>query len=101
MLQESGELLEDIQKEIASKTRLQKKEIKDAFMDAGITSLKWDDAVYLAAGLSPTPLLQSPTLLRILERDYLATAGEWNNFCRTTAQDSQRMLSIRWTTLTI
>ena len=60
-------------------------------MDAGITSLKWDDAVYLAAGLSPTPLLQSPTLLRILERDYLATAGEWNNFCRTTAQDSQRM----------
>ena len=51
VLQESGELLEDIQKEIADKTKLQQKEIKDAFIDAGITSLKWDDAVYIAAGL--------------------------------------------------
>ena len=36
VLQESGELLEDIQKEIADKTKLQQKEIKDAFIDAGI-----------------------------------------------------------------
>ena len=78
VLQESGELLEDIQKEIAGKTKLQQKEIKDAFIDAGITSLKWDDAVYIAAGLTPTALMQSPTMLRILERDYLATA--WNHY---------------------
>ena len=90
VLQESGELLEDIQKEIADKTKKQKKEIQDAFQDAGIKALEWDDAIYQAAGLSPTPLLQSPMMLRILERDYLATAGEWNNFCRTTAEESQR-----------
>ena len=90
VLQESGELLEDIQKEIADKTKLQQKEIKGAFIDAGITSLKWDDAVYIAAGLTPTALMQSPTMLRILERDYLATAGEWNNFTRTTALEAQR-----------
>lgn len=90
VLQESGELLEDIQKEIADKTKLQKKEIKDAFVDAGINTLKWDDAVYIAAGLTPTALMQSPTMLRILERDYLATAGEWNNFTRTTALDAQK-----------
>lgn len=90
VLQESGELLEDIQKEIADKTKLQQKEIKDAFIDAGITSLKRDDAVYIAAGLTPTALMQSPTMLRILERDYLVTAGEWNNFTRTTALDAQR-----------
>nr|DAG37427.1 MAG TPA: minor capsid protein [Caudoviricetes sp.] len=91
VLQESGELLADIQKEIADKTKKQTKEIQDAFRDAGIKALEWDDAIYRAAGLSPTPLLQSPMMLRILERDYLATAGEWNNFCRTTAEESQRV----------
>ena len=90
VLQESGELLADIQKEIADKTKKQTKEIQDAFRDAGIKALEWDDAIYRAAGLSPTPLLQSPMMLRILERDYLATAGEWNNFTRTTALDAQR-----------
>lgn len=90
VLQESGELLADIQKEIADKTKKQTKEIQDAFRDAGIKALEWDDAIYRVAGLSPTPLLQSPMMLRILERDYLATAGEWNNFTRTTALDAQR-----------
>lgn len=90
VLQESGELLEDIQKEIADKTKKQEKEIKDAFRDAGIKALELDDEIYRAAGLFPTPLLQSPMMLRILERDYIATAGEWKNFTRTTAEESQR-----------
>lgn len=60
-LQEAGYLLEDIQKEIAKATNQQLSEIKSACVDAGIQTLKWDDAVYKAAGLVPTPLLLSPT----------------------------------------
>ena len=91
VLQDAGLLLEDIQKEIAEKTKEQEKEIKEAFQDAGIEALKWDHAIYEAAGLSPAPLLQSPDLLRILERDYNVTLGEWKNFTRTTAKESQKL----------
>lgn len=91
VLQDAGLLLEDIQKEIAEKTKKQEKEIKEAFQDAGIEALKWDHAIYEAAGLSPAPLLQSPDLLRILERDYNVTLGEWKNFTRTTAKESQKL----------
>ena len=90
MLQESGYLLEDIQKEIADKTKKQERELKSAFEEAGIKAIERDDAIYRAVGLSPTPLLQSPALLRILERDYNATCGEWRNLTRTTADVFER-----------
>lgn len=91
VLQDAGELLEDIQKEIADKTKKQLPEIKAAFQDAGIEALKWDHAVYEAVGLNPPPLMQSPALIRILERDYAATEKMWRNFTRTTAEESQRI----------
>lgn len=90
-LQEAGYLLEDIQKEIADKTKKQQKEIKEAMEDAGVQALQWDDKIYQAAGLSPIPLLQSPALMRIMQRNYEATAGEWRNFTRTTANEAQRL----------
>lgn len=91
VLQESGYLLEDIQKEIADKTKKQVKEIKEAMEDAGVQALQWDNKIYQAAGLSPVPLLQSPALMRIMQRNYEATAGEWKNFTRTTANEAQRL----------
>lgn len=91
VLQEAGYLLEDIQKEIADKTKKQVKEIQDAMEDAGVQALQWDDKIYQAAGLSPVPLLQSPALMRIMQRNYEATAGEWRNFTRTTANEAQRL----------
>ena len=91
VLQDAGELLSDIQKEIADKTKKQLPEIKAAFQDAGIEALKWDHAVYEAVGLNPPPLMQSPALIRILERDYAATEKMWRNFTRTTAEESQRI----------
>lgn len=91
VLQDAGFLLEDIQKEIADKTKKQVKEIQDAMEDAGVQALQWDDKIYQAAGLSPVPLLQSPTLMRIMQRNYEATAGEWRNFTRTTANEAQRL----------
>ena len=90
VLQEAGYLLEDIQKEIANKTKKQVQEIKEAMEEAGVTALQWDDKIYQAAGLSPMPLLQSPELMRIMQRNYEITAGEWKNFTRTTATEAQR-----------
>lgn len=90
VLQDAGYLLKDIQKEIADKTKKQVKEIQEAMEDAGVQALQWDDKIYQAAGLSPVPLLQSPALMRIMQRNYEATAGEWRNFTRTTANEAQR-----------
>lgn len=91
VLQEAGYLLEDIQKELSDKTKKQVKEIQEAMEDAGVQALQWDDKIYRAAGLSPVPLLQSPALIRIMQRNYEATAGEWRNFTRTTANEAQRL----------
>lgn len=91
VLQEAGYLLEDIQKELADKTKKQVKEIQEAMEDAGVQALQWDDKIYQAAGLSPVPLLQSPALMRIMQRNYEATTGEWRNFTRTTANEAQRL----------
>lgn len=90
-LQEAGYLLEDIQKDIAKATKLQQSEIAEAFEDAGVTALEYDDKVYKAAGLSPKPLTQSPELIRLMQRGYEATAYEWQNFTRTTADAAQRL----------
>ena len=89
-LQQAGYLLEDIQKEIAKYTKLQQEEIKEAMEDAGVKALEYDDKIYRDVGLSPVPLTQSPHLIRIMQRNYEATIGEWNNFTRTMAEEAQR-----------
>ena len=53
--------------------------------------MNYDDKVYKAAGLSPVPLEQSPAMIRLMERNMLATMGEWKNFTRTTANAAQRL----------
>lgn len=90
-LQQAGFLLEDIQKEIANKTKLQEKEIAEAMEDAGVRTLEYDDKIYRDVGLSPVPLLESPELMRIAQRNYEATMGEWVNFTRTIANQSQQL----------
>lgn len=90
-LQESGYLLEDITAEIAKYTKLQTNEVKSAMQDAGVKALAYDDTIYRAAGLSPVALAQSPELIRIMERNMLATTGEWKNYTATTANAAQRL----------
>lgn len=91
ILQDAGYLLEDITKELARYTKLQQKEIMDAMQDAGIKALAYDHAIYEAAGLSPLPLWESPHLVRLMERNYNATMGEWKNYTRTIAEAVQRL----------
>lgn len=89
ILEDAGYLREDLEKLIAEKTKLEIKEIKAAFEDAGVETLKYDNAIYEAAGLNPLPLRQSPYLMRLLQRGYEATQQEWFNYTRTTADAAQ------------
>ena len=91
IMQDSGALLEDIIPEIAKYTKLEQKEIKSAMEEAGIKAVEQDDKIYEAAGLSPVPLLESPQLIRLMQRNYDATLGEWDNYTRTTADAAQRL----------
>lgn len=91
ILQDAGYLLEDITKELARYTKLQQREIMEAMQDAGIKALAYDHAIYEASGLSPLPLWESPHLVRLMERNYNATMGEWKNYTRTTAEAAQRL----------
>ena len=89
-LQEAGYLLEDIQKELVKATGLMQTEIAEAMEDAGVKALEYDDAIYKAAGLSPTPLEQSPHLIRLMQSTYEATMGDWTNFTGTFATAAQQ-----------
>lgn len=91
VLQDAGYLLTDIQAEVAKYTALQQIEILEAMEAAGVENLIYDDAIYTAAGLSPTHLKQSPALIRIVQRNYKATLGEWKNYTQTTAKAAQQL----------
>lgn len=91
VLQDSGYLLQDITEELAKYTKRQEKEIKAAMEEAGVKALEYDDKIYRGAGLSPMPLTQSPALIRLMERNYNATLGEWRNMTRSTAEAAQRL----------
>lgn len=91
ILQDAGYLLEDITAELSKITNRQEKEIKAAMEEAGVKALECDHKIYEAAGLSPTPLTQSPQLIRLMERNMTATMGEWENYTRTTAEAAQRL----------
>ena len=90
ILEDAGFLLEDIQKELAKATGLMKQEIAEAMEDAGVKTMEYDNAIYEAAGLSPEPLAMSPNLIRIMQRNYEETLGEWENFTATTADAAQQ-----------
>lgn len=90
-LQESGELLEDILAELSKYTKREQQELLEAFEDAGITAMNYDDKIYKAAGLSPKALQQSPYMIRIMERNMNRCLGDWKNFTRTTASAAQAL----------
>lgn len=89
VLQEAGVLLEEIQTEIARKKKQQTEEVKEAMEEAGVEAINYDDKIYKMAGLSPVALEKSPYLIRLMQRNYDATMGEWKNFTETTATASQ------------
>lgn len=90
VLQEAGLLSEEIAEELARITGLELDEIRAAMEDAGVRTIAYDNAVYEAAGLSPAPLEESPHLIRLMQRNYEKTVGEWKNFTGTLAEAAQQ-----------
>lgn len=89
-LEEAGILRKDIIKVIQKYTKKQKAEIQKAFEDAGLEAVKADNEIYRRAGLSETALTTSPHLTRLLQRNFEATMGLWDNYTRTTADVVQQ-----------
>lgn len=85
---DSGYLLDDIQKELAKYTGYAETEIRDAMLDAGVVALEYDDRIYKQAGLTPSGM--SPYMMRLMQRNYEKTIGEWQNFTGTTATATQQ-----------
>lgn len=90
VLQDAGYLLEDVQNIIAERTGIMIEEIAAAFEDAGVKSISYDNAIYEAAGLSPQPIEKSPALIRLMQRTFEKTVGEWKNFTGTIAEAVQK-----------
>lgn len=89
MLQQSGLLYDDIIRQIAEKTDATEQQIAALFEDAAVESVTWDNEIYEAAGLSPPPLRQSPSAVRILNAEIQKTAWHLQNLTMTTATTSQ------------
>ena len=87
---ESGKLYETVLAELAAKTGQSEAVLREIFEKAGVQSLRFDDKIYTAAGLSPNPLNQSPAVLAVLQAEYNKTNGILQNLVRTTALSSQR-----------
>lgn len=90
VLQDSGILREEIEKLLAKYTGVMQTEIAEAMEDAGVKAIDFDNKIYKAAGLEALPLTKSPYLIRLMQRTYEATVGDWINFTRTTADAAQQ-----------
>lgn len=90
-LEQLGYLNQDIQKALAKATGRMQTEIAEAMEAAGVRVLQYDDNLYRAAGLNPTPIRQSPYIVRTMQAAYEQAMGEWGNATATTAEAVQRM----------
>ena len=86
---ESGAVYEDTIKKLARLTGKSEKVLKETFEQAGVKALKFDDSIYMQAGLSPLPLNLSPQMLRVLQVGLSKTNAQFLNLTATTALTSQ------------
>lgn len=74
--------------------------IRQTLLDAALTTLASDDAVYRAAGLDPPPVERSEALNNLLNAGYRQTLGTWRNLTATTANtvtgEFERALDRAW-----
>lgn len=84
-LNESSMVYKNAIAELSRLTGRTQAELRRIFTDAGVTSLKFDDAIYRRAGLTPIPLNLSPAMLAVLQAGLSKTAGLVQNFTNTTA----------------
>lgn len=89
-LVQSGRVYNNALEELAKVTGMSKSELAKAFMEAGIKTLKYDDAIFRAAGFKPIPLNLSPAMMNVLKAGLQKTSGIFFNLTRTTANESEQ-----------
>lgn len=89
-LSESGALYEAILDKLAKLTGRSESELKAMFKKAGVKAMRFDDAIYRAAGLNPLPLNLSPAMSQVLLAGLNKTNGVVKNLTMTTALDGQQ-----------
>lgn len=87
--QEMGMLYQDIVLMVAKYNNVTYEEISKIFNEAGSTTLKFDDEIYIEAGLNPLPINQSSGMVQLLNSTIAKTAGNLQNLVLTTANTSQ------------
>ena len=87
---EAGKLFEDILSEISKLTGRSEAELRRMFKRAGVTAMRFDDAIYKAAGLNPLPLNMSPAMAQALSAGLVKTSGVMRNLTMTTAMSGQQ-----------
>lgn len=88
-LSESGKLYESILAELAKVTGQSEAVLRKTFEAAGVRAVRFDDAIYKAAGLNPLPLNMSPASLNVLLAGLRKTGGAIRNLTLTTAITGQ------------
>ena len=90
-VQESGKLLEEVTKEVATVTGFSNDYIAELFNEAGVMSLKYESDICSAAGLTPIELKQSQAMMQTLAAAIEKTQGNINNMTATTAIATQSL----------
>lgn len=74
--------------------------IRQTMLDAGLTTLASDDALYKSMGFAPSEIRTNETLNNLLNAGYRQTLGRWQNLTATTAHtvtgEFERALDRAW-----
>ena len=89
-LNEAGQVYEKALDELARITGKSDAELRALFQRAGVRTMRFDDAVYRAAGLDPLPLNLSPAMAQVLGAGLQKTGGIMRNLTLTTANSAQQ-----------
>ncbi|MDL2214418.1 phage minor capsid protein [Clostridia bacterium OttesenSCG-928-O13] len=84
-MQELGRTYDEIVDLLLDATDMSRDALIDLLNDAGVKTLRTDDAIHRAAGGNPTPLAESPALQNIIWGGYAATMGTLTNMCYSAA----------------
>lgn len=103
-LREAGQVSEEILRVLSQKTGKTRAELRKLMQQAVKTSLRLDESIYRAVGVTGEPLASSEALRNILNTGYRATMQTMLNLTRTTArtasQQFERALDKAWMKVT-
>lgn len=88
-LVESGKVYENVLDELSKLTGKSEAALREIFKKAGVKAMKFDNAIYKAAGLNPLPLNLSPAMPQVLAAGLRKTQGVIRNLTLTTASSAQ------------